>query len=474
MQTLLNLVDGCDTIEKNGRRLINMKTAKKVIPIVLTMMFAFVLVGCGSEESTPVAVEHPNEMQDAHEIVEEDTEIVADEEIAVEEIIYTVSLSEIKEQIDFLSLTLFASEDVRHSTSDTHLWLYFSDESFPMGMLMSEGTANRALTTNDVDSFLTNVGNQFQYEGAQVSWSEIERINISGLAVYLAQTNFDGDIFNVDDVLRSTAGIFVANNNIYTIMFVASPFLHDLYLPYFRAILNTIEVIVPTQMLYNSELRTQLIAFVSGLDFIGIIEMFDQYLEDVQADDGDIAHEVRELAIRANEILNNMYIHVDDFDGQITVYYPGVRAITQSINKVPYIRPARATSTGANATLFLRMGFQRNNWLFFDRTSLRLSDDSFIHHNNTFFDRQTEILRGGIQEEVVRDWGLVNWNSGYIRRRINYMDVDYNHVLRFTNRDDDTHHDVTLSNVEINAVRNILELFQLMGRLGHEIPRQFR
>jgi len=231
---------------------------------------------------------------------------------------------------------------------------------------------------------------------------------------------------------------------------------------------------LPTQMLYDAELRVQLMAYVSGLDFTSIVEMADNYLEYFATNDDDVAHEVRELAIRANEILGNMLIYVDDFDGQITIYYPGVREITQSINIVPYIRPSRATSTGANATLFMRTGFRRSNWLFFDRTSLRLSDGSFIQHNNSFFDRQTEILHGGIQEEVVRDWGLVNWDSGYIRRRVNYMDVDYDHVLRFTNRGDDTHHDVTLSSTEINAVRNIFELFQLMGRLGFEIPRRFR
>jgi hypothetical protein len=147
-------------------------------------------------------------------------------------------------------------------------------------------------------------------------------------------------------------------------------------------------------MLNDAELKTQLIAQVTSLDFKGIIEMVDDYLNSVIASDNDIAYEIRELAVMADEILGRTQVVVDDFNGQVTVYYPNVRGITSSINVVPYIRPGqfRQHHSTAEANLYLRMGFQRSNWLFFDRTSLRLSNGRFDERNHRTFDKTTEVL----------------------------------------------------------------------------------
>ena len=98
-------------------------------------------------------------------------------------------------------------------------------------------------------------------------------------------------------------------------------------------------VLLPTNMLYDEALLERLVRYAVNLEFADIIEMVDQYLRSVDATEEDIAYEVRELAVRAEELLAQVYVYVDDFDGQVTVYYPGVREISSSINIVPYIRP---------------------------------------------------------------------------------------------------------------------------------------
>ena len=251
----------------------------------------------------------------------------------------------------------------------------------------------------------------------------------------------------------------------------------EIYIPTQIETVDIPEIDTSTQMLNDRDMLLQILTHISILDFGSVVDMVDYYLESVNADDEDVAHEIRELAIRANEIMEDMLIIVDDFDGQITVYSPGVREITQTISIVPYLRPAirrNPNNPSLSATVFLRMGFHRSAWLHFDRTSLRLSNGTFYERTHGFFDRTTNIFLGGISEEVVIDSSLIHWNSHTHNRLVSYMDVDYAHVLRFTNRSDDVHHDVTLSNAEIIAVRNIFELYQLMGRLGHEIPSRFR
>ena len=159
----------------------------------------------------------------------------------------SVSFSDTEIMIEFISIALSISEDIRYSSSDSQLWLYFSDDSLPMGMFTMEGTTDGGLTENDVNTFLNNVGDQFQYDGGPVSWSDIEHIAVNNLQISLSETQIDGEIFNIDETLNITTGIFVAGHDVFSIMFVAAPQMYHSYLPHFRAILNTIETIeVPT------------------------------------------------------------------------------------------------------------------------------------------------------------------------------------------------------------------------------------
>lgn len=235
-------------------------------------------------------------------------------------------------------------------------------------------------------------------------------------------------------------------------------------------------IIFPTDMLENLELLLRLAQYVTNLEFTEIVVMVDAYLAEVNATEEDIAHEVRELAVRAAELLEETYVYVDSFDGRITVYYPGVRAISSDINILPYIRPGTGrispTRPRASANFHLDFGFYRRGWLFFDRASLRMSDDSIWDNNFGPFETNRDVIRGGTIREVgPKDWSLVSHST--VARLFERMDVDYDHVLRFTNRDEDNHIDFTLSDLEIIAVSTLAELHWLMAQLGHRIPNDF-
>lgn len=235
-------------------------------------------------------------------------------------------------------------------------------------------------------------------------------------------------------------------------------------------------IIFPTDMLENSELLLRLAQYVTSLEFTEIVAMVDAYFAEVNATEEDIAHEVRKLAVRAAELLEETYVYVDSFDGRITVYYPGVRAISSDINILPYIRPGTGrispTRPRASANFHLDFGFYRRGWLFFDRASLRMSDDSIWDNNFGAFETNRDVIRGGTIREVgPKDWSLVGHST--VARLFERMDVDYDHVLRFTNRDEDNHIDFTLSDLEIIAVSTLAELHWLMAQLGHRIPNDF-
>ena len=150
--------------------------------------------------------------------------------------------------IEFLGLALSVCGCVRYSIDGANLSLFFSDDVIPMGMIVENGAWIGSLTENYVNAFFTDLGSQFRYRGGLISWANIERINNGNFPIYLADTTIDGNVFGIDGTLRITAGIFVENRNLYSVMFMAQYQQFHLYAPFFRTILNTIEAIdTPTQ-----------------------------------------------------------------------------------------------------------------------------------------------------------------------------------------------------------------------------------
>ena len=233
-----------------------------------------------------------------------------------------------------------------------------------------------------------------------------------------------------------------------------------------------------TNMLEDEELLTNLLYYTLSLEFDQLLEMVDAYLEDVDASEDDVAHEIHELALRGAELVEIVDVDIDDFNGQITVYYPGIREISSSVHIVPFIRPEPERVHGraaprVRANFDITKGFVRSEWLHFDRTELRMSDGQIVWRNYEASDKSEDVVSEGVREEARRwNFGLFHAvrGSGYTHRFANDMDINYDHVLRFVNRTRDENFDVTLSQAEISALSTIAELFILMAQLTEGIP----
>ena len=228
----------------------------------------------------------------------------------------------------------------------------------------------------------------------------------------------------------------------------------------------------PTDMLADDEVQRALIEYTLNLDFSEVIAMIDEYLEENFERDNDATYEIRELATRGIELLEHVDLVVDDFDGQVTVYYSGVREIGSTVNIIPYIRPGEVgyNPRFANAHFHLSMGFYRDDWLFFDRTELRMSDGFIREWNHSSYDTHTDVIDGGtVREMITLEWSLANARTGTILYFRDRMNVNYDHVLRFRNRDTDENLDFTLSNAEISALTILAEIFNIMGILRETI-----
>lgn len=416
---------------------------------LLVLLFALTLAACGNGGGDAEDAYAPSEYDEEH----------TQEEPAEEG---PTPLSATTTEVEFNDLILTFSEDIRHEVTDSGtLEIFYTEEEFPRTrvILVSENTAL------DTAAALERFGG-IDHTPA----GDMESFTVNGKDAYI-QHFYDGG--DNPFILAFVMG----NRATYAINFVADQAGFDGFFSYFQGILDHIdEIEVDSHMLYDRALLVQLCEYVNDLAFTEIVAMVDAYLADVDASADDIAHEVRELAVRGAELLEQAYVYTDEFDGRVTVYYPGVRAISTDINILPYIRPGgRVSDTRprGSADLHIDFGFYRTGWLFFDRASLRMSDDSIWEQNFGAFDTNRDVIRGGTIREVgPKDWGLVNHNT-VAPRLFERMDVEYDHVLRFINRGEDTHHDVTLSELEIRAVSTLGELYWIMGQLGFRMAEDF-
>ncbi|MCL2201882.1 MAG: hypothetical protein FWB75_07940 [Oscillospiraceae bacterium] len=303
---------------------------------------------------------------------------------------------------------------------------------------------------------------------------EVETFTVNGVNVYEIQVQRYRDGTPRGDRV-TIFGLFEANNTFFEYIFNTEYEVFGRYYPHFRAIVNSIEELyvpdAPTQMLYDQALLSRMLNHVVNLEFAEIVAMTDEYLATSGADEDDIAHTVKELAQRADELLAQTYIHVDSFDGQVTIYYPGIRAISQSVNALFYLRPGSVQRGLATFEFHFDQGFYRNGWLFFDRASIRLANGTFYESNFDFTDKIRDVLTGGTIREIgPRSWGL----GRDFTRLMSNLDVDYEHVIRFTNRAEDNHVDFELSSTEVRAMKTMLELYTVISDLGSRIPREFR
>ena len=203
---------------------------RKKLTILLAVIFAFSFVACGGAEDGNAGGDGGAPQEPSGDF-------------------QTPVFSDTKVPIEFSTLRLLASEDLRELREDIYLFLFYSDDHFPRAQVMFGGSQDTALTEGVINSILASAGEVFRYQGEPVVWSDIETMDVNGLTIYFSEITMDRGFFHGeehvfftdDGRLMMTSGLFVANDHLYSVSFWASPSTHPLYWPHFVELVNTID-----------------------------------------------------------------------------------------------------------------------------------------------------------------------------------------------------------------------------------------
>ena len=405
--------------------------------IILILVIA---VGCSSDDEPDV----PDEVVDTvvETTDEPEEEIILDETVGIgldtDEIRLAIAHMDMFDDLQVFELETLTVHTLINEANTIRLFVYYGPDEDK-----AQGVVFRILATADEETV----------DSAVEVHSELS----SYLSELLSLELFDNFVVGQETIER------------YQVFFLHTDFFETVDLPW------TVATVVAFE---PSFLEMTTFAYAQAFDFESILALVETY-EDEFEEEGWIVGDILTLATRALELLEDvsLYVEVDDFDDSIisvTAYYDELRNITlgSEANVVPYLQ----SGPEGILNLYLRMGLIRgglSGWLSFDQIQLRLADGS-IRNFDDFSARpertQSASEIGSIG--MVREQAIVSFNFEQLGDATDWlveqMDVDADHMIRFSNTSIDENHDETLSAIEINGMKILGELFQIIGQFSHD------
>jgi len=208
----------------------------------------------------------------------------------------------------------------------------------------------------------------------------------------------------------------------------------------------TLEEIFGADFFANEERIEDYIKLNRAGDYHGLNDLVDTYLtQSPEVNEVDSAHTILELLDPILEVMDQVNIVYDRFDDDATIYYKGVTEINALHHFVPY-------TTTRNNTMHAKIGFQNEDWLFFNRIEISLGGNEKITWLNL---KENEVLRevindGLIHEEVTRVLNEMHFNQ--------FLNASENPILKFTGANNRSL-DYEFTEAERNAIE-VLNVFR--------------
>lgn len=190
-------------------------------------------------------------------------------------------------------------------------------------------------------------------------------------------------------------------------------------------------------------------SFLESCKYSDLHRYISGLVEDGTLQDDSSSAELLTWLEKLEEISQKCEIVTDAFDKKITVYYPGIREISNQINVVPIVQIGEY-----GASIEYEFGFKRNSWLFFDEISITSQNKETKTKSFNSYDINRDVVSGGIKESVFT-------TSPDVAKFID----DANIIIRFANTDKRENVDHQLTDLEISAISALLEFRDLHSKV---------
>lgn len=246
---------------------------------------------------------------------------------------------------------------------------------------------------------------------------------------------------------------FFYNKKFYNFSFIG---MTDESLSLLDPVIQSIKILdsVPTtsqqDFLLDKEIAEKYQKYYESCQYKKIYEMANKYIKDNSPLDSDNAYKVVEILKPVVKAISKCNIKKDSVTNNVTIYYKGVKSLSNNIHIVPSIE------SGAD-DVTLKVGFTKSGWLFFDTVYLDYGDD-YITDTFDSFDMQREVISGS----SVMEWIEYDIYDEDIKELESAKKI----TIRFENSDNGKTMDKKLSGEELSAIKTLAKFSGVNSKLS--------
>lgn len=224
-------------------------------------------------------------------------------------------------------------------------------------------------------------------------------------------------------------------NNTYVFAYIFNDELNPLSLPLNFNQMKT------NDLLENADTRQEIGELIRSHNYSGVVNLAEEYAVEKQPHESDSVHQILALFEPIAIYLDDITVEKDDFDGNETVVYKDLNSINSSNNFFASIK---------NNSLYYDYGFEKEHWLFFDKTAIKIGDAIY---SDSLSKTERDVLGGSLIRETASTSKYVTTSLEEI---LENAKEENSGTIRFSGSKGDL--DLELSNDEIKSLYVITNL----------------
>ena len=220
---------------------------------------------------------------------------------------------------------------------------------------------------------------------------------------------------------------------------------------------NTVETQVvsrPKDFLEDEERQEICRELYLSFKFSELADMLNSYISEYSPEKSDSVYSILDEITPLLEYEDKWVATIDDFNGEVILSFPGADRISET-NTIQFY------NTGSKCAVYV--GFEKNDWLFFDQTELSADGNVVDTSNYKSYDVNTDVISGGKIKEFA--------NGRFLDSTLLELKDAKKVIMRFTNTKTGEKLERQLSQSEIDALYCSAKITLVIRNLGNLIFR---
>ena len=211
----------------------------------------------------------------------------------------------------------------------------------------------------------------------------------------------------------------------------------------------------PNEFFNNQDRQEAYLAFLNRCDYQGLLDYLRSFSDNTNIESNDVVNLLMDYCNQIIPLMDNCSISFDPFESVANIVYLGVEDIDYNICVVPIMTTG---STFSGATVDYKLGFIKDDWLFFNSIIAIAGDERGEMRVKSYNVTRDVLGAGQISEYVFED------ATSFVKAITEAGEIQSGSI-RFENTDSHKTYDHEFTDQELSAIYTIEQIELLHSKL---------